>query len=80
MSTAIQKPSRGVSTKRPSRSSVGAKATRVDEDVEPAAERAHDLGEDRVEVVVGAYVALGDERASRLAGELAHVFSMRSPW
>ena len=45
----------------------------MDEDVEPAAERVADLGEDPREVVVGADVALGDERTVDGPGEVADV-------
>ena len=46
---------------------------RVDEDVEPAAEGVRHLGEDTRDVVVGAHVALGDERALDGRREVAHV-------
>ena len=62
MSIAIQKRSRGVSVKRPSRSSGGRERDRVHEDVELAVERLADLAEDSREVVVRADVALGHER------------------
>ena len=44
---------------------------RVDEDVEPAAERLPDLAEHAVDVLVGAHVALDHERAVDRLGEVA---------
>ena len=73
MSTAIQKRSRGVSTKRPSRSSAAANATEWTRTSSPPPNASDDLGEDAGEVVVGADVALGDERAVDARGEIAHV-------
>ena len=43
------------------------------EDVEPTAEGVRDLREDPRQVVVGADVALGDERAVDARGEIANV-------
>ena len=62
-----------MSVKRPSRSSRGGERDRVDEEVEAAAERLADLGEDAGDVVVGADVARGHERAGHGLGELADV-------
>ncbi len=45
----------------------------MDEDVEAAAERVGNLGEDARDVVVRADVALGDEGARDAGGEVAHV-------
>ena len=45
----------------------------MDEDVEATTERVRHLGEDTRDVVVGAHVALGDERASDGRREVAHV-------
>ncbi len=73
MSTAIQNRSRGVSTKRPSRSSAAAKATEWTRMSSPPPNASADLGEDTREVVVGADVALGDERTLDGRGEVAHV-------
>ena len=50
----------------------GRERDRVDEDVELAAERLADLGEDARDVVVRADVARGDERGVDRGGELAH--------
>jgi hypothetical protein len=58
----------------------GCEGDRVDEDVEPAAERLRDLAKDAREVVVGADVALRDERLSTVAARSRTFFSMRSPW
>ena len=79
-SSAIQKRSRGVSVNRPSRSSAAANATEWTSEVELAAERLAGLGARLGDVVVGADVALGHERAFRRGGELADAFSIRSPW
>ena len=73
MSTAIQKRSRGVSTKRPSRSSAAAKATEWTRRSRPPPNASRHLGEDPRDVVVGAHVALGDERARHALGEVADV-------
>ena len=73
MSTAIQKRSRGVSTKRPSRSSAAANATEWTRTSSPPPNASADLREDAREVVVGADVALGDERAGDGRGEVADV-------
>ena len=73
MSMAIQKRSRGVSTKRPSRSSAAANATEWTRMSRPPAEGVGDLGEDTRDVVVRAHVALGHERARDARGEVAHV-------
>ena len=51
----------------------GGEGDRVDDDVELAAEGVGDLREDAGDVLVGADVALGDERAVDGLGELADV-------
>ena len=71
MSTAIQKRSRGVSVNRPSRSSAAAIRDRVDEAVEPAAERGGRRREHAVEIVVGADVALAHDVPADRLGQLA---------
>ena len=73
MSTAIQNRSLGVSTKRPSRSSAAAKATEWTRTSRPPPNDVRHLGEDTRDVVVGAHVALGDERALDGRREVAHV-------
>ena len=73
MSIAIQKRSRGVSDEAAFEILGGRERDRVDEDVEPSSERVRDLGEDPRDVVVGAHVALGDERARHALGEVADV-------
>ncbi len=73
MSTAIQKRSRGVSTKRPSRSSAAANATEWTRTSRPPPNDVRDLGEDARDVLVGAHVALGDQWAPDGRGEIAHV-------
>ena len=73
MSTAIQKRSRGCVDEAALEVLRCRERDRVDEDVEPAAERVCHLREDPRDVVVGADVALGDERARDALGEVAHV-------
>ena len=51
----------------------GREGNRVDEQIQPTVERLADLGEDARDVLVGADVALGDERARDLPRELADV-------
>ncbi len=72
MSTAIQKRSRGVSVNRPSRSSAAAKATEWTSRSSPPPNASAGLGEDPVEVVVGADVALRHELRVDGRCEVAH--------
>ena len=58
----------------------GGEGDRVDEEVEPAAERLADLGEDAGDVLVGADVARGDQRARDGSASSRTLFSIRSPW
>ena len=60
-----------MSVKRPSRSSAAAKATEWTSRSSSPAEGLADLGEDACDVLVGADVARGDERARDASGELA---------
>ena len=80
MSIAIQKRSRGVSVKRPSRSSAAAKATEWTSRSSFPSQSAGDLAEDALEILVGADVARGHElRADRDASSRTFA-SIRSPW
>ena len=70
MSTAIQKRSRGVSVKRPSRSSAAAYATEWTRQSSPPPNASRRRREDTVEIAVGADVALAHEVAAHGLGQL----------
>ena len=72
MSIAIQKRSRGVSVKRPSRSSAAANATECTSTSSCPSNVSATSPKTRAEVVVGADVARGHERARHRRREVAH--------